>query len=505
MPAPTEMKNRPSSRPLKGSMSPSSSWRYSLSASTTPARKVPSAGLSPTACISSAMPTTSSSAAAVNTSRSFVLAMARKTGRTRKRPPPTIAATAASTTSACCQPGSAATPWASPPAADVQRREQRQHRQDRDDGDVLGQQDREDALPGVGSQAAGLGQALEHDRGRRHRDDEADGQRRLARRCRAATPTSAASSAVPSDLRAAEPEDRDAHAPQHRGPQLEADEEQHHHDAELGEVQDVLAALGDEAQAERPDDDAGEQVAEHGAQAEPPRDRHGGDGGGEIDEGLQQDVVVHHASPRTSLTRSAAAARARSSVPSRSRASSVRYCRCAGQQPVVGIQRVRAVHHERREVRHATQERGLVERRQQLAHREPVASADLVGRLGPAGGRRVDEHLAFERTAGRSVGEAVLEHQVEVLLHERGGAVPVERMLQDDDVVRDEPALLGGDVDLEVRVGLVQVVDRDALEIADRLEEAAVDARLLEGGVREQHQHAGHGGGIIACRTVPFR
>ena len=36
---PTAMKNRPSSKPLKGSMSASSSLRYSLSASSTPARK----------------------------------------------------------------------------------------------------------------------------------------------------------------------------------------------------------------------------------------------------------------------------------------------------------------------------------------------------------------------------------------------------------------------------------------------------------------------------------
>ena len=44
MPAPTVMKNSPISRPLNGAMSLSSSWRYSLFASTTPARKLPSAG-----------------------------------------------------------------------------------------------------------------------------------------------------------------------------------------------------------------------------------------------------------------------------------------------------------------------------------------------------------------------------------------------------------------------------------------------------------------------------
>ena len=40
---PTAMKNSPSSRPLKGSMSVSSSARNSLSASSTPAKKAPSA------------------------------------------------------------------------------------------------------------------------------------------------------------------------------------------------------------------------------------------------------------------------------------------------------------------------------------------------------------------------------------------------------------------------------------------------------------------------------
>ncbi len=94
-----------------------------------------------------------------------------------------------------------------------------------------------------------------------------------ARRCRRhARERSRAGGA--DDLRPPSPRTARA-APQQRGPQLEPDEEQHHHHAELGEVHDVFAALGDEAQAERADGDAGEQVAEHGAQAEPLRDRHG--------------------------------------------------------------------------------------------------------------------------------------------------------------------------------------------------------------------------------------
>ena len=66
---PTAMKNRPSSSPLNGSMSSSSSWRYSLSASITPARKAPSAIDRPTDSISAAVPSTSSSEKPTNTSR----------------------------------------------------------------------------------------------------------------------------------------------------------------------------------------------------------------------------------------------------------------------------------------------------------------------------------------------------------------------------------------------------------------------------------------------------
>ena len=92
MPMPTAMKNRPSSKPLNGSMSVSSSRRYSLSASSTPARKAPSAIDRPTDCISAAIATTSSSAAAVKISGVLLRAIQRSIGRSSSRPPSTMAA-----------------------------------------------------------------------------------------------------------------------------------------------------------------------------------------------------------------------------------------------------------------------------------------------------------------------------------------------------------------------------------------------------------------------------
>ena len=72
---PTVMKNKPSNNPLNGSMSASSAWRYSDSDSSTPARNAPRAMESPMCSRSRAVPSTTSNARAVNTSRTRVSAV----------------------------------------------------------------------------------------------------------------------------------------------------------------------------------------------------------------------------------------------------------------------------------------------------------------------------------------------------------------------------------------------------------------------------------------------
>ena len=53
----------------------------------------------------------------------------------------------------------------------------------------------------------------------------------------------------------------------------------------------------------------------------------------------------------------------------------------------------------------------------------------------------------------------MLEDEIYPLLEERGRAVPVERMLQDEDLVGDEKLLLTLDIYVEVRIALVEIVD----------------------------------------------
>jgi hypothetical protein len=101
---PTAMKNRPSSSPLNGSRSVSSWRRYSLSASSTPARKAPSAIDRPTACISDAVATTSSRLAAVKISGVPLRAIQRSAGRSSNRPPKMMASTMPTALAAVSQP-----------------------------------------------------------------------------------------------------------------------------------------------------------------------------------------------------------------------------------------------------------------------------------------------------------------------------------------------------------------------------------------------------------------
>ena len=115
--APTVMKKSPSSRPLNGARSASSSWRYSLLASTTPARNDPSAGDRPSRIIISEMPAISSSAAATWISRSPDISMKRKNGRVRNVPPRITSPTAATTSSACIHPATPSIASAPPSAA----------------------------------------------------------------------------------------------------------------------------------------------------------------------------------------------------------------------------------------------------------------------------------------------------------------------------------------------------------------------------------------------------
>ena len=124
---------------------------------------------------------------------------------------------------------------------------------------------------------------------------------------------------------------------------------------------------------------------------------------------------------------------------------------------------------------HPAQACGLLQGSQELLDRVVVVAFPLVGDLASPGRNGAQERLSAQRRALTPVGPAVLEHQVLPLLQDRRARVPVERVLEDDDVVLLEQTLLPRDVDVEVRVRLVEIVHDHPVEAAHLLRKAGRD------------------------------
>ena len=159
--------------------------------------------------------------------------------------------------------------------------------------EVLKEENGEDRLAGRRLEQALFVEALEHDRRRRHGQHQARRERRLPRPAQRQR-GEAEDGRGRYDLQAAEAENGAAQRPELRRLELEPDDEQHDDDAELGEVHDMGALGSDDAEHGRPDDDAGDEIAEDGAQAEARGDRHREHGGGQVGESAQEEFVEGH-------------------------------------------------------------------------------------------------------------------------------------------------------------------------------------------------------------------
>jgi hypothetical protein len=162
----------------------------------------------------------------------------------------------------------------------------------RDHCQVLEQQHREACLAGGRAEQVLLAQQRERDggggHGERHAGDQRHGDALVGEQrypCNG--------SPRGEHLRGAHAEDGAAQLPQPLRLELQADEEEEQHHAELGKVQHRVR-IGDEAEAPGSDRHAGGEIAEHRAEADALEDRHGDHAGGEVDQGLLQKSVIFH-------------------------------------------------------------------------------------------------------------------------------------------------------------------------------------------------------------------
>jgi hypothetical protein len=155
------------------------------------------------------------------------------------------------------------------------RAEQRDDGKQRHDGKVLEEQDRDDALPLQGRHRAPLLQHLHDDGGRGEHEagsgDEGGNEREAERHADAGQRRHRAH-----HLDRAEPEDVLAHAPEPGGLHFQPDDEEEHHHAEFGDMDDRLR-IGKETEAEGTDREPRGEIAEHRAEPDLLEDRHGRD------------------------------------------------------------------------------------------------------------------------------------------------------------------------------------------------------------------------------------
>ena len=87
-----------------------------------------------------------------------------------------------------------------------------------------------------------------------------------------------------------------------------------------------------------------------------------------------------------------------------------------------------------------------------------------------------------------AVGKSVLEHEIQPLFQQRWTAVPIERVLEHDDVVFQKQSLFLRHVYVEVGVMLIEIAEGEGIRLLHRFDQKTVAARALVGGVGEQNQ-----------------
>ncbi len=170
IPAPTETKYSPSSRPLNGSIVTSISRRYSVSASRSPATKAPSAIDRRLAAAARPSPSTTSKQAAMKNSGLFVSATKWKNGLSARRPSTMSAANAKRGRNERLEE-------LCPEAALAARCERPRHDEERSDREILEQEHREARTADRRAEPLALDEHRNDDRGRRHAERGGDGQR----------------------------------------------------------------------------------------------------------------------------------------------------------------------------------------------------------------------------------------------------------------------------------------------------------------------------------------
>jgi hypothetical protein len=170
------------------------------------------------------------------------------------------------------------------------RRQNRDQRKQRHDGDILQQQDGERTLPIGRGQLTALLQQRTCKGGGGQCEAEPRNDRRRKREAREPC-ARAQHSAAEKHLSQPQAQYVAFHGPEARGLQFEPDNEQKHHNAELAQ-REYRFGIVEKSRCGRPDNDASCQIAQHAAKPQPLKNRHSNGRRRQEDQGQQEDGMM---------------------------------------------------------------------------------------------------------------------------------------------------------------------------------------------------------------------
>ena len=144
------------------------------------------------------------------------------------------------------------------------------------------------------------------------------------------------------------------------------------------------------------------------------------------------------------------------------------------------------MHRERRQPFHAAIQRGRLQRLRQDV--ETGKGTNIKVAFAAAGGHRPHQRFTAQRDTVVPVCPAVRQHFVHPQLEQRRHAVPLHRMLPDDQIGTGQRRLLGSDIDIEIGVKLIERAYLDAVKRPCLLKHPLIRMRVLRIRVRINYE-----------------
>src|SRR6218665_1843093 len=154
-----------------------------------------------------------------------------------------------------------------------------------------------------------------------------------------------------------------------------------------------------------------------------------------------------------------------------------------------GVHAVGAIDHKRRHIVHAAKRGCLAVGKEKLVHGKMVMPFGGISMLSAAARDLTDHFLSAKRKSFRTIRPVVLQYQIEPLFDDGRTTVPVEWVLQHENVMPEKQFLLSFYIYVKIRVLFVQIIKGNALQIFGRFQQCFVNTGSVERRVCELYEY----------------